>query len=446
MAAETPPIATPAVPASPPLGARPLLLTVIPGIVVGIVTAVVLLLVSEGAALLSDVLWASIPGAIGIAGDSPLWIFLMLLGTGIAVGLVVTFAPGHAGPDPATIELASPPLPLVTLPGLLLALVLMLAGGVSLGPENPIIAINTGLVVAVGMRLFTRVPVAAWMGLSFSGTIGAMFGTPVAAALALSEVASRDPRPLWDRIFGPLVAAAAGAITMNILGGESFALAVDPYGHPAPMDLLTAPLIGILSAAAAMVAIYAFPIVHRGFAKLRSPFLALVAGGALLGVLGAIGGEITLFKGLEQMGELVEGADGYSTAQLALFFLVKLVAVVVAGTCGFRGGRIFPSVFASVALGLFVHSLIPAIPMAVALTGSMIGVLVAVTRNGWLSLFLAAVMVGDLELLPLMVIVVLASWLVVTGRPEMVVPKAEAIPQGGDPAPGAPAAPANPAA
>jgi hypothetical protein len=50
------------------------------------------------------------------------------------------------------------------------------------------------------------------------------------------------------------------------------------------------------------------------------------------------------------------------------------------------------------------------------------------------------VMVGDLELLPLMLIVVLASWLVVTGRPEMVVPKAQAIPQGRDSAPVAPAA------
>jgi H+/Cl- antiporter ClcA len=444
MAAETPRTAplteVPAVPTGPPMGARPLLMLVIPGIAVGIVTAVMLLLVSEVAALLSDVLWGTIPGAVGISGESPLWIFLMLLGTGIAVGLVVAFAPGHAGPDPATIELAAPPLPLVTLPGLTIALVLMLAGGVSLGPENPIIAVNTGLVVAVGMRLFSRLPVAAWAGLSFAGTLGAMFGTPVAAALALSEVATKDPRPLWDRIFGPLVAAAAGAITMNILGGESFALPVDPYGRPAPVDLLTAPVIGILSAAGAMVAIYAFPIVHRGFARLRSPFVALVVGGALLGVLGAIGGQITLFKGLEQMTELVQDVESYSTAQLGLFFLIKLVAVVIAGTCGFRGGRIFPSVFASVALGLCIHSLLPAIPMAVALTGAMIGVLVAVTRNGWLSLFLAGVMVGDLELLPLMLIVVLASWLVVTGRPEMVVPKAQAIPQGRDSAPVAPAA------
>ena len=401
---------------------------VIPGIVVGIATALMLIAATEIARLISDAFWDSIPAAIGIDGSSPLWIFLMLLGTGIAVGLVVTFAPGHAGPDPATIELASPPLPAYALPGLALALILMLAGGVSLGPENPIIAFNIGLVVMVGARLVPRMPILGWTALSFSGTIGAMFGTPLAAALALSELPSGDKRPLWDRLFGPLVAACAGAVTMNLLGGESFALAVDPYGLPAPVDFVTASVIGILAAAAAMLAIYAFPVVHRGFVRLGRPLVAIVVGAAILGVLGAIGGTITLFKGLQQMQELTETVTSYSTFQLGLFFVIKMIAVVVAGTCGFRGGRIFPSVFASVALGLFVHSLIPAIPMAIALTGSIIGVLAAVTRSGWLSLFLAAVMIGDMQLLPLMVVVVLASWLVVTGRPQMVVPESEAMP------------------
>ena len=77
----------------------------------------------------------------------------MLTLTGVAIGLVVTFVPGHAGPDPATIELGGPPIPVAVLPGIALAIVLALAGGVSLGPENPIIGITIGLSVAVGTRL-----------------------------------------------------------------------------------------------------------------------------------------------------------------------------------------------------------------------------------------------------------------------------------------------------
>ena len=66
--------------------------------------------------------------------------------------------PGHGGPDSATTELIAPPLRLAVLPSLILVTVLALAGGVSLGPENPIIAINTGLLVALVARLWPAVP------------------------------------------------------------------------------------------------------------------------------------------------------------------------------------------------------------------------------------------------------------------------------------------------
>ena len=48
--------------------------------------------------------------------------------------------------------------------------------------------------------------------------------------------------------------------------------------------------------------------------RLGSPLVALVVGGVVLGVLGAIGGPITLFKGLEQMEELTETVADYSAA------------------------------------------------------------------------------------------------------------------------------------
>jgi hypothetical protein len=48
-------------------------------------------------------------------------------------------------------------------------------------------------------------------------------------------------------------------------------------------------------------------------------------------------------------------------------------------------------------------------------------VLVAVTRSGWLALFMGELMIGDPTILPVLAVVVLPAWLVVTGRPEMVV-------------------------
>ena len=98
------------------------------------------------------------------------------------------------------------------------------------------------------------------MALAVAGTVGAMFGTALAAALILSEATTTSTRPLWDRLFGPLVAASAGAVAMTLLAGESFVLDVAPYGQPAMIDLLSGSLVAVASAIIAMVAVYAFPI------------------------------------------------------------------------------------------------------------------------------------------------------------------------------------------
>ncbi|MCP5716540.1 chloride channel protein, partial [Klebsiella pneumoniae] len=74
----------------------------------------------------------------------------------------------------------------------------------------------------------------------------------------------------------------------------------------------------------------------------------------ILGVLGAIGGTVTLFKGLDEMQQLAF-SQVFSVSDYLLFALVKLAALVIAAACGFRGGRIFPAVFVGVALGLMLH-------------------------------------------------------------------------------------------
>jgi hypothetical protein len=157
-------------------------------------SALTLIVVSAVASAIEDVVWETLPASLGIAPDAPAWIVGVLTLTGLVVGLIVTLVPGHAGPDPATTELAGPPMPLVVLTGLTLALIVTLASGVSLGPENPILAVNIGLAAALGLRVLPRIPVAAWSGLALSGTLGAMFGTPLGAALLLSEAPDTSGR------------------------------------------------------------------------------------------------------------------------------------------------------------------------------------------------------------------------------------------------------------
>lgn len=163
--------------------AKTMLLLATPALIIGIASSLVLIVVMKVASVLQAFLWNALPGKLGIDFASPTWIILMLTLTGIAVGLVIRFSPGHAGPDPALEPLISAPVNPAALPGLLLALIIGLAGGVSLGPEHPIMAVNIALAVYLGSRIFPRVGSLDWTILASAGTIGALFGTPVAAAL-----------------------------------------------------------------------------------------------------------------------------------------------------------------------------------------------------------------------------------------------------------------------
>ncbi|MEU1706033.1 ion channel protein [Streptomyces sp. NPDC005706] len=405
-------------PASP---ARALLPLILPAVAVGVAASLVYVGLSLGAEQLQHVLWGPLPNALGVGPYSVLWMFVMLVATGLAVGLVVWKVPGHAGPDPATTGLDAPVLPPLVLPGLVLATGLMLAGGPSLGPENPIIAVNVGLAAWLGGRLLSRMPGALWPMLAEAATIGALFGTPVAAALVISEaLAGRPVRGLlWDNLFAPLTAAAVGALTTSLLYRPAFDLGLPPLGRPRWTDLLAALVIASMAALLGMCAVRAFPYVHAAFQRLRHPMLMLPAGGLVLGALAALGGRLTLFKGLSEVGELAHDPTGWSAGQFAAMAVVKLAALLVAASCGFRGGRIFPAVFVGSALGLCAHALVPAVPAALGVSASVLGMLLAITRQGWVSLFTAAVLVASPAIIALLCIASLPAWLLVTGRPQM---------------------------
>ncbi|PBC62519.1 ion channel protein [Streptomyces sp. Tue6028] len=414
-AAPTAPATTPATPA------RTLLPMVVPALLVGVGASLLLLGVSTTAEQLQDVLWQDLPDALGIGGYSSLWMIVMLTVTGVLVGLVVWKAPGHAGPDPATLGLTAVPMRPFILPGLLVATALMLAGGPSLGPENPIIAANVALAVWLGHRFRPALPGVLWPALAESATLGALFGTPVAAALVISEALAGRPMRgrLWDNLFAPLAAAAVGAATVDLIHHPAFDLQLPPIGSPHGGDVLAAVVIAPAAAALGMTVVYAFPYVHRAFARLRHPMVCLPAGGLVLGLLGALGGHLTLFKGLDEVGELARNPDGWTAGQFALMTVVKLAALLVAASCGFRGGRIFPAVFIGTAFGLCAHALVSSVHPAVGVSAGVLGILLAITRQGWVSLFTAAVLVASPTILTLLCIASLPAWLLVTGRPQM---------------------------
>ncbi|MEV8632575.1 ion channel protein [Streptosporangium sp. NPDC051023] len=401
-------------------GARALLSLVLPALVVGTACSLLLLVIDHLSERLQEALWQGLPALLGVDGSTGWWTVGVLTLTGVAVGLLLWKVP--SGPDPATEELIGRPLPPVVVPGMLVAAVLTLAGGVSLGPENPVTATNVALAIALGTRLLPDVTHRVWLGLAAAGTVGALFGTPVAAALLLSEaMTSPGEGELWDRLFAPLVSAGAGAVTTVVVASPTMSLGLPDYAGARLTDLVTGAVVAVCGTLLGLAAVYAFPHVHRFFRLLGHPVARLTAGGLVLGLLGVVGGRITLFKGLTQMKELTADVAAYTAGGLALIAAVKTVALLVAATCAFVGGRIFPAVFVGVTLGLLASTLAPAVPVTLAVACAVLGVVLAITQQGWLSLFMAAVVAADIDLLPVLCVVLLPTWLIVTGRPKMIV-------------------------
>ena len=401
--------------------ARTMLLLSLPAVAIGIASSLILIVVMKIASVLQNLLWQRLPGTLGIAQDSPLWIIGVLTLTGIAVGLVIRFSQGHAGPDPACEPLIGAPVPPSALPGLIVALILGLAGGVSLGPEHPIMTVNIALAVTIGARLLPRVNRMEWTILASAGTIGALFGTPVAAALIFSQTLNGSSEvPLWDRLFAPLMAAAAGALTTGLFFHPHFSLPIAHYGQMEMTDILSGAIVAAIAIAAGMVAVWCLPRLHAMMHQMKNPVLVLGIGGFILGILGVMGGPVSLFKGLDEMQQMVAN-QAFSTSDYFLLAVIKLAALVVAAASGFRGGRIFPAVFVGVALGLMLHEHVPAVPAAITVSCAILGIVLVVTRDGWLSLFMAAVVVPNTTLLPLLCIVMLPAWLLLAGKPMMMV-------------------------
>jgi len=394
-----------------------MLLLAPPALIIGVASSLILIVIMKVAAVLQSVLWTSLPSTVGLSASSPTWVILILTLTGIAVGLVIRYSPGHAGPDPATEPLIGAPVDTAALPGLIIALIIGLAGGVSLGPEHPVMAVNIALAVAVGSRILPRVNTLDWTILASAGTIGALFGTPVAAALIFSQTLSGNADiPLWDRLFAPLLSAAAGALTTSLFFHPHFSLPIAHYSQMQLADIFSGAIVAAIAIALGMVAVWCLPRLHRLMHRLKHPVLILGMGGLIMGILGAIGGNITLFKGLDEMQQMAF-SQVFTVSDYLLFALIKLAALVVAAACGFRGGRIFPAVFVGVALGLMLHEHVEAVPAAITISCSILGLVLVVTRDAWLSLFMAAVVVPDTTLLPLLCIVMLPAWLLLAGRP-----------------------------
>jgi H+/Cl- antiporter ClcA len=240
-------------------------------------------------------------------------------------------------------------------------------------------------------------------------------------------------RALYTQLIPVLVASTTGFFGFRVITHHSLTslanLTLPAYPH---LDLAHVPVaiaIGAAGAAAGLVQIAVFRFVDRALRPLdRRPIGKATLGGIGIGLVALVAGEETLFSGEHELESLLHTTGTKSVATLALIIAGKVVANSLSMATGFRGGKIFPTVFIGGTLGIAIHQAFTSIPLAVAVACGMAGATIVILRLPvFVMLFVS--FFGGPALVPLIVVAAVTAYVLVFDKPDLVgEPSAEQLP------------------
>ncbi|MEU1312744.1 chloride channel protein [Streptomyces cinnamoneus] len=393
---------------------------------------------------LQPMLYTDLPKALGLHGTPPWWPLPLLGIGGLLVGLTVHYLPGHGGHEPTDgFTPRGAPTP-IELPGVFLAALATLAFGAVLGPEAPLIALGGGL-TAGALRLAKRdVPeqASAMMGAAGSfAAISSLLGSPLLGAFLLME-ASGLGGPMLALVLVPgLLAAGIGALifiglgSWTGLGTYSLALPDLPEAAtPTAAEFGWALVIG-LSAAIAGAGIRWLAVRLKTHVERRrvpvTVVMGLAVGGLTIGYAQSTGKPETdvLSSGQSALGPLITHSSAYTTGALLLLVLCKCLAYC-ASLSSFRGGPVFPSMFAGAAGGILLSHL-PGLSLVAGFATGVGAMSAAMLGLPLVSVLLATLLLGSqgLTVMPLVIVSVVVSHVVSARLAPHSSPKSEGNPR-----------------
>jgi H+/Cl- antiporter ClcA len=209
--------------------------------------------------------------------------------------------------------------------------------------------------------------------------------------------------------FPSLLASAVATIVFVALTGQFFArLYTFPEYTPLLADLVRAVPFSLVGSLAGVLFTLMFRWLRRRVQPLkRRVVLRGLIGGLGMGAIGVLL-PLTLFSGEEQTMRLIEQASTIGLWTLIWLAVGKLVATSLLLATGWKGGYIFPIMFAGVALGMAGHLLFPATPIPVTVAAILAGALVAALRAPLFAALFTLVLV-QAETAPVVAVAVLVS-------------------------------------
>jgi len=394
-----------------PIQPRPylklLLLAAVLGLIGAVITFVFVVVVQVGQILI----WEQAAHAVGLS--APVFTLLVCTIGGLIVGVLVRIFGDHSGIFAEMMAefgrtgrfnyRHAPGIVITALPSLI-------AGG-SLGPEAPLADACGSLGTLVSDKLKLDERETRSLGFSgLSGMLAALLTSPFGGSLLGLESARAGISYPWT-LFPSLVASAFATVAFVMLTGSFFGtLYAFPNYQPRFTDLLLAVPLGLVGALAGAIFIVVFKQLRQVMQPLNQHVIVRgVIGGVGLGIAGALL-PLILFSGEAQTHDVINHAAEIGAPMLIVLALVKLFITTLCLTTGWKGGYIFPTMFAGAALGMAAHLIFPAIPEAVAVAAAMAGAMVATMKAPIFSALFVMVLVQT-ETAPVIAIAVIVGML-----------------------------------
>jgi H+/Cl- antiporter ClcA len=367
-----------------------LLLAAVLGLFSAVLTFIFLVLVDVGQSLV----WEQAALAVGVS--VPVFTLVICSIGGLLVGVLVKVFGDHSGIFAEMMQEFGKTgrFNYRHAPGIVITALVSLVAGGSLGPEAPLADAcgSLGTLTAEKLKLDER----GTRSLGFAGLsamLASMLTSPFGGALLGLESARAGIDYLWT-LFPSLVASAVATIVFVVLSGQFFgSLYAFPEYQPRITDLLLAVPLGLIGALAGALFIIFFKQLRNLMQPLKTHLILRgFIGGLGLGIAGALL-PLTLFSGETQTSDLIAHAAEIGVLMLIVLALVKLLITTLCLATGWKGGYIFPTMFAGTALGLAVHLIFPDIPMAVAVAATMGGAMVATMKAPIFSALFVSVLV-----------------------------------------------------
>ena len=366
-------------------------------------------------------LWAAL-GVIGGMISSFYWIILEFLMhflaffdgwqviptmaiSGLLAGLVIYFIgdPGEIHLIVNNIRFNKGKLDPRNNPSMVLSSLLCVASGGSLGPEAPLVQVTGSTGTWLGKVL--RLKGEELRSLSIAGMASgftALFGAPLGGSLFSLEILHHEYAGAYYKAFIPAFVASCFsyvvfALIIHLGLGPLWDL--DSYQAENQFDFAYAILFGIAATFFGWLFIFMTRYLKIFFNRLHvAIYYKTLLGGLLLGII-AFYYPITRYFGHHSINDLLAG--DFPLEFLGVVLLLKILAISITVTSGWRGGFIIPLFFVGTTLGLIIHNIFPSTNLSLAIVACMAAINSCVTRTPMSTTILLSTLTGFTYFIPI---------------------------------------------